>query len=134
MELKERLIQARKEHGLSQNDLAEKLSVSRQAISRWEQGTAVPSSDNLILLGKLYGISLDELVHGADAPETPKKETKFRLGRRGRLALLAAAAAAIILLLVLLLLPKEDGPIPLEDLKSGTFDLSSAEHFTIHYY
>ena len=63
MELNERLAQLRKEHGLSQNDLAEKLKVSRQAISRWEQGLAVPSSDNLIYLSKLYGITLDELFY-----------------------------------------------------------------------
>lgn len=64
MELKERLVQLRKDHGLSQNDLAEKLNVSRQAISRWEQGTVVPSSDNLVYLSKLYGITLDELFYG----------------------------------------------------------------------
>ena len=57
MELNERLAQLRKEHGLSQNDLAEKLNVSRQAISRWEQGLAMPSSDNLIYLSRLYGIT-----------------------------------------------------------------------------
>ena len=63
MELNERLAQLRKEHGLSQNDLAEKLNVSRQAISRWEQGLAMPSSDNLIYLSRLYGITLDELFY-----------------------------------------------------------------------
>ena len=47
MELNERLAQLRKEHGLSQNDLADQLKVSRQAVSRWEQGLAMPSSDNL---------------------------------------------------------------------------------------
>ena len=66
MELKERLAQLRKARGLSQNDLAEELNVSRQAISRWEQGTAVPSSDNLIYLSRLYGITLDELVYGKE--------------------------------------------------------------------
>ena len=63
MELNERLAQLRKEHGLSQNDLADQLKVSRQAVSRWEQGLAMPSSDNLIYLSKLYGITLDELIY-----------------------------------------------------------------------
>ncbi len=66
MELNERLAQLRKEHGLSQNDLADQLKVSRQAVSRWEQGLAMPSSDNLIYLSRLYGITLDELVCGKE--------------------------------------------------------------------
>ena len=72
MELNERLAQLRKEHGLSQNDLADQLKVSRQAVSRWEQGLAMPSSDNLIYLSKLYGITLDELIY----PRYESKEQK----------------------------------------------------------
>ena len=63
MELEERLVQLRKDHGLSQNELAERLNVSRQTISKWERGTVVPSGDNLISLSELYGITLDDLVH-----------------------------------------------------------------------
>ena len=74
MELKERLVQLRKDRSLSQNDLAEELNVSRQAISRWEQGTAVPSSDNLIYLSRLYGITLDELVYGKEKIEIEQAE------------------------------------------------------------
>ena len=77
MELNERLAQLRKEHGLSQNDLADQLKVSRQAVSRWEQGLAMPSSDNLIYLSKLYGITLDELIY-------PRDESKGHEGRAYR--------------------------------------------------
>lgn len=69
MKLEENLVRLRKEHGLSQNDLAEKLNVSRQAVSRWEQGAAMPSTDNLIYLSKLYGITLDELIYGREKNE-----------------------------------------------------------------
>ena len=69
MKLEETLVRLRKEHGLSQNDLAEKLNVSRQAVSRWEQGTAMPSTDNLIYLSKLYGITLDALIYGEEQPK-----------------------------------------------------------------
>lgn len=69
MKLEENLVRLRKEHGLSQNDLAEKLNVSRQAVSRWEQGVAMPSTDNLIYLSKLYGITLDELIYGREKNE-----------------------------------------------------------------
>ena len=59
---------AEKDHGLSQNELAERLNVSRQTISKWERGMVVPSGDNLISLSDLYGITLDELVHGKEEP------------------------------------------------------------------
>lgn len=54
MELYEKLIHLRKQKGLSQLKLAEELGVSRQAISKWEVGTAVPSTENLRSLSKLY--------------------------------------------------------------------------------
>ena len=62
MQLSEKLITLRKEKGLSQLALAEKLNVSRQAISRWETGTAYPSTDNLTLLSDLYGVLVDYLI------------------------------------------------------------------------
>ncbi len=63
MKLAEKLIYLRKEKGLSQLTLAGMMNVSRQAISRWETGVAVPSSENLIYLGNLYGVSLDYLFN-----------------------------------------------------------------------
>lgn len=57
-----RLYELRKQHGLSQDELAEKLNVSRQAVSKWERSESSPDTDNLIALAKLYGISLDELL------------------------------------------------------------------------
>ncbi len=57
-----KLQQLRKKQGLSQEDLACQLKVSRQAVSKWERGEASPDTDNLICLAKLYNISLDELL------------------------------------------------------------------------
>ena len=57
-----RLYELRKQHGLSQDELAEKLNVSRQAVSKWERSESSPDTDNLIALAKLYGISLDDLL------------------------------------------------------------------------
>lgn len=62
IEIANRFQQLRKKHGLSQEELAEKIGVSRQAVSKWERAEASPDTDNLILLSKLYGISLDELL------------------------------------------------------------------------
>ena len=49
---------------ISQEYVAEQLDVTRQAVSKWENGTSDPSTANLIALAKLYGISIDELVKG----------------------------------------------------------------------
>lgn len=62
MVLSEKLAALRKEHGYSQLYVAERLNVSRQAISRWEVGSSVPSTENLLELSRLYEVSLDELV------------------------------------------------------------------------
>lgn len=64
MSLATNLSTLRKKHGLTQMELAEKLSVSRQAISRWEVGAAVPSTDNLKILSDLYGVSVDDILKG----------------------------------------------------------------------
>lgn len=73
IETANRLLQYRKQHNLSQEDLAAKIGVSRQAISKWERAEASPDTDNLILLADIYGVSLDELLKG----EIPsKKETE----------------------------------------------------------
>ena len=76
MDLPERLAALRKRAGLSQGDVAERLNVSRQAVSRWETGFTVPSTDNLSRLGRLYGVTLDELLSYSAAlpPEKPQEE------------------------------------------------------------
>ena len=62
LEIANRLVALRKENHLSQEALAEKLGISRQAVSKWERAEASPDTDNLIALAKLYHISLDELL------------------------------------------------------------------------
>ena len=57
-----RLQQFRKANGYTQEVLAEKLSVSRQSISKWERGEAIPEIDNLMALSKLYGVTIDALL------------------------------------------------------------------------
>ena len=60
--LSEKLYQLRKKSGLSQEQLAEQLNVSRQAISKWESGTAVPESEKLITISNYFGVSVDYLL------------------------------------------------------------------------
>lgn len=62
LEIANRLVALRKENNLSQEALAEKLGISRQAVSKWERAEASPDTDNLIALARLYHISLDQLL------------------------------------------------------------------------
>ena len=70
--LGENLAKYRKKAGYSQEELADKLGVSRQAVSKWERGEASPDTENLIALSRLYGVTLDELVN----KEPSESETK----------------------------------------------------------
>ena len=72
MTLGQRIQELRKEQGLSQEALGEKLGVSRQAISKWEGDGAVPEVDKLIALSRLFGLSLNELRQVDVAPGTPE--------------------------------------------------------------
>ena len=63
MEFSKNLSRERKARGLSQEELAARLGVSRQAVSKWENGTSDPSTSNLCALAKLYGIPVEELLH-----------------------------------------------------------------------
>ena len=63
MKLADKILKLRKTQGMSQDDLAEKLNVSRQAISRWEMGTAQPDTPNVLQLSKLFGVTTDYLLN-----------------------------------------------------------------------
>ena len=77
----ERIKALRKERGMTQEELAERLSVTRQTVSKWEQGTTQPDLDRVLELGRLFGVSTDYLLDGGgpprenrpSAPETPGK-------------------------------------------------------------
>ena len=58
----EKLQALRRRTGMSQDMLAEKLEVSRQAVSKWERDEAMPETDKLVRIAKLFDISLDELL------------------------------------------------------------------------
>lgn len=70
MALSEKLYALRKKGGLSQEQLAEQLGVSRQAISKWESGKAVPESDTLVSISNFFNVSLDYLMKEDDLAES----------------------------------------------------------------
>ncbi|WP_195268997.1 helix-turn-helix transcriptional regulator [Eubacterium sp. 1001713B170207_170306_E7] len=75
MTFQEKLFQLRKEKGLSQEALAERMGVSRQAVSKWESGLSNPDINNLVLLSDVFGVSLDELIKGEEPGMSETKET-----------------------------------------------------------
>lgn len=74
IEIANRLVELRKKNGYSQEELASRLGLSRQAVSKWERAEASPDTDNLICLAKLYGVSLDDLLKTDDDIETIVEE------------------------------------------------------------
>ena len=63
MTFSEKIINLRKAHRWSQEDFAEKLNVSRQAISRWENDSALPDALNILQISKLFGVTTDYLLN-----------------------------------------------------------------------
>lgn len=74
--LSENLKKIRKEYNLSQEQLAEKLGVSRQSVSKWESSQAYPEMDKLVQISKLYNIDLNDLINN-DISEVNKKESSI---------------------------------------------------------
>ncbi len=74
MEFSNRLYELRKKKGLSQEELANRLNVTRQTISKWEVGDSTPDMEKLVAISDLFGISLDELVVGKETKEDMKEE------------------------------------------------------------
>jgi transcriptional regulator with XRE-family HTH domain len=74
IEIANRLYEYRKQNNLSQEELAQQIGVSRQAVSKWERAESSPDTDNLIELAKLYGVSLDELLFTNEPTRKGEKE------------------------------------------------------------
>lgn len=109
MSLGERIYTLRTAKNLSQGDLAERLDVSRQSISKWENNNAVPDLEKLLKLSEVFEISLDELVKGeapaASAPEPTAAPVPQAAGLSGQkiagIILLALAAVVFVMLTAL---------------------------------
>lgn len=97
--MKQRILQLRKQYGFSQEQLGEKLGVSRQAISKWESGTATPDVDNIIAMCDLFDVTADYLLRGKQletAGGQPSSRSKLFLV--GCILLIAAAMLLPVLL------------------------------------
>ena len=119
MDLTEKLITLRTQAGLSQLDLAEKLEISRQAISRWEVGLAVPNTENLKVLSKLYGVSIDYLLNDdaeivslhdeGQKPADDEQNQKPKFQKRGLLISIVSVVVCVVLAVIITakIIPKQ---------------------------
>lgn len=99
--LSEKLYKLRKKSGLSQEQLAEQLNVSRQAISKWESGAAVPESEKLIIISEYFKVSVDYLLKDVDEEEQKRQENKESENDKPRhLAGILICLAGIVALII----------------------------------
>ena len=73
MILADKIIDLRKKNGWSQEDLAEKLNVSRQSVSKWESAQSVPDMGRVVQMSELFGVSTDYLLKDAQEPQAPEE-------------------------------------------------------------
>lgn len=99
MKLADKITKLRKSNGWSQEELAERMNVSRQAISRWENGTALPDANNILQLSKLFHVTTDYLLNADYASDNDIPCVKevhgmldFKKNRYGKLLLVASIA------------------------------------------
>lgn len=139
MELKEKLVTLRKKKGLSQLELAEMVKVSRQAVSRWEVGSAIPSTNNLKYLSSLYDVPLDYLIHDnmqepiCTATETEGKIVEVGKKRRLVLALIGIVVVLTILLFTALFQKESQEPVPMNNIKGSEVDTISENDFELEW-
>jgi len=112
MNIAEIIKQARERLGLTQEDLAEKLEVSRQAVSKWELGTSVPSPENLKVLEKVLSVSFPK----GDVPKTQSKRKITALALIGLLAVSVLAAVLSIGIYLTVRAEHVHAPVPMEPL------------------
>ena len=106
MDISERLQELRKKEGYSQEQVAEMLGLSRQAISKWESGQGKPEIDNIIKLTEIYNVSADDILLGTEKVSVPvpeKKELSHEYKKAiGIIAIIAATAIVTVLFITAL--------------------------------
>ena len=142
MKFEETLIFLRKQRGMTQNELAEKLDISRQAVSRWERGTAAPSTENLVRIGKLFGVPVDDLVNGTVPhqvePPVPVNEAEGKEASKKRHTYCVAMFVGTMLIAIAVVFAicvgsrkGEPNVVPMEDTNKEMVDVSEAVTFPL---
>lgn len=118
MEFYQKLRNIRKENGMSQEDLADQLGVSRQAVSKWESGQGFPETEKLLQISSLYSVSLDYLLKDDPGDAAGSEEPGFYANRemvdgflqskRQKALQLSIGVAVIILSIIFVFIPGEN--------------------------
>lgn len=103
MELGKRIAEIRKEHNLTQEDLAEICSVTRQTISNWENGKSYPDLETLVLLSDTFDVSLDAMLKG-DRMMVSEITKEQKQGRKSTVRIVAAVIIAVAIITCLFLI------------------------------
>ena len=145
MQLPEKLTYLRKQKGLTQSNLAETLNVSRQAISRWEVGTAFPSTDNLKVLSTLYGVPIDYLLNdntddmrkSVVTQTLPKDDSDIKVIKKPISVWIYALIVIIVMFTVVTIIlagvwhkDESTAIVPLEDMETIVDDRFQTEFFS----
>lgn len=142
----EKLVSLRKEKGLSQLQLAEEINVSRQAISRWEVGLAVPSREKLRALSELYNVSVDYLLvdyllsdktaEDMQKVSKPEDEAKEKPSNHLRVGLMACVVVILLVVVGVMLLHlhntnKPQNEIPISEMETEEDDVVFSGDFSV---
>ncbi len=125
MKISEKILKLRKQAGISQEELAEQLQVSRQAISRWEVGSATPDAANIQQLSKLFHVTTDYLLNDdfesdRDIPAVKEIEAKGTQKMKQMIALCVSALGFLGNALIYLLSRMIRVPVPKIYYENGT--------------
>lgn len=107
MKLEEKPVLLRKEKGITQLELAEAVKVSRQAVSKWESGGSLPSTESLRGLSELYGVSVDYLLNEDEddrALREEREQSPEPVGDRKRKPLIKWAAVVLVVFILIVLI------------------------------
>ena len=92
MDLSQRIQQMRKQKGLSQEELAERLGVSRQAVSKWESAQSTPEVEKIVAMSEFFAVTTDYLLKGTQGPAPDEQQAKHTRPFAGLILFLSSAA------------------------------------------
>ena len=134
----EKLVRLRNEKGLSQLQLAEEINVSRQAISRWEVGLAVPSREKLRALSELYNVSVDYLLsdkadENMKKVSEPENEAKEKTSNHLRAGLIVVILLIVVSVMLLHLhnTNKPQNEVPISEMETEEDDVVFSGDFSV---
>lgn len=139
MTLEEKLVALRKEKKLSQLELSEALKISRQAISRWEVGDAIPSIDNLRILSDLYDVSIDYLLSDNEYREKVHTDENTSCSKKRKKLIfisLLSVLLAVILIFVGIAIAyqnKKSSEVPISEMETEEDAINFSGDFSVNW-